>query len=157
MRRKDNQINSQKEIAELIGKCQVCRVGLAKNNQPYIVPVSFGYDGGAIYFHSAIKGKKTDYIAANNRVCFEFEHGVQIQSHEELPCKWSFSFQSVIGFGTVEELVLQEDKVKGLHCIMAQYSDKAWDFSTIPLNGLTVWKITIESMTGKQSKDYFDE
>ena len=146
MRRRDKQITGRKEIAEVIRKCQVCRVGLAKDNQPYIVPVSFGYDGRAIYFHSAIKGTKTDYIRANNRVCFEFEHGVEIQSHDDQPCNWSFSFQSVIGFGSVAEIVS-----------MAQYSDKSWNFKNIPLTEIAVWKITIESMTGKQSKDFFDE
>lgn len=157
MRRSDKQITGREEIAEVISKCQVCRVGLAKDNQPYIVPVSFGYDGRALYFHSAIKGMKTDYIRANNRVCFEFEHGVEIQSHDDQPCNWSFSFQSVIGFGSIAEIVSIKDKVKGLQVIMAQYSDKSWDFNNISLTGVAVWKITIESMTGKQSKDFFDE
>jgi len=156
MRRSDKQITDRKEIAEVITKCQVCRVGLAKENQPYIVPVSFGYDGKAIYFHSATQGAKNDYIRANNRVCFEFEHGVKIQSHDDQPCNWSFSFQSVIGFGSVAEIVSDEDKIRGLQCIMAQYSNRKWDFDNIPLTGVAVWKITIESMTGKQSKDFFD-
>lgn len=28
----------------LIRKSQICRLGLSKNNRPYIVPVSLGYD-----------------------------------------------------------------------------------------------------------------
>lgn len=155
MRRKDKQITGKNEIDGIIRKCQVCRLGLAKDNQPYIVPVAFGYDGRAIYFHSAITGAKTDYIRANNRVCFEFEHGVKIQSHDDQPCGWSFSFQSVIGFGTVAEIASLDDKMKGLQCIMAQYSEKRWDFSAIPVTGVTVWQVTVESMTGKQSKDFF--
>ena len=42
------------------------------------MPVSFGYDGAALYFHTAPKGRKIDFIEANNRVCFEFEANVAL-------------------------------------------------------------------------------
>ncbi len=93
----------------------------------------------------------------NNKVCFEFESGVEIISDEDKPCSWSFSFQSVIGFGKAEELSSREDKVKGLEYIMGQYSDKKWDFSKIPIDKICVWIINIESMTGKQSLDHVDQ
>ena len=53
--------------------------------------------------------------------------------------------------GKAEELTTVEDKIAGLTHIMRQYSDKKWDFEDIPLTGLSVWKISIDSMTGKQS------
>lgn len=157
MKRKEKEITSREKIAAVIGKCQVCRIGLAKDNMPYIVPVSFGFDDSSIYFHSAKEGMKTEYITANNQVCFEFEHGVEVVGHEEKPCSWSFLFQSVIGFGQVEELMSDEEKIEGLQHVMAQYSDKEWDFSSTPLTSLSVWKITIESMTGKQSMNFVDQ
>ena len=36
---------------------------------------------------------------------------------------------------------------------MKQYFGQAWTFGDDPLQTLRVWKIDIESMTGKQSKD----
>jgi nitroimidazol reductase NimA-like FMN-containing flavoprotein (pyridoxamine 5'-phosphate oxidase superfamily) len=153
MRRKDKEITDRDDISQVIRKCQVCRIGLAMNNKPYIVPVSFGYDGSSIFFHSSGQGKKIEYIATNNEVCFEFEHGAKLVPHEEKPCDWSFSFQSVIGYGRVEELVSHEDKTEGLNQIMKQYSGQVWTFGEEALNSLRVWEIHIESMTGKQSKD----
>lgn len=153
MRRKDKEITNRDDISQVIKKCQVCRIGLAMENKPYIVPVSFGYDGNFIFFHSSRKGKKIDYIAANSAVCFEFEHGAKLVPHEQKACDWSFSFQSVIGYGRVEELVSPEDKTEGLNQIMKQYSSQAWTFGDDALNTLRVWRIDIESMTGKQSKD----
>ncbi len=97
-------------------------MGLSQDNVPYIVPVSFGYDGKVLYFHSAMDGKKMDILSINNRVCFEFESGVKVIADEDKPCSWSFSFQSVIGFGKAEELSAREDKVRGLNHIMEQYS-----------------------------------
>lgn len=157
MRRKDKQINDNNEIAAVIKKCQVCRVAMAKDNRPYIIPVSFGYDGEAIYFHTvANEGMKLEYLSANSQVCFEFEHGVEVSSSEDKPCNWSFSFQSVIGFGRVQELKSGTEKTAGLEHIMAQYTDQQWDFTGIPLKGLSVWKIGIESITGKQSLNFME-
>ena len=154
MRRSDKEIESIDEIAELIRKCQVCRIGMSRNDKPYIVPVSFGFDGDCIYFHTAIKsGLKLEYLAANTEVCFEFEHNVEVVTDDKA-CDWSFEFQSIIGFGQVEELLSDEDKATGLQQIMKQYSQKEWGFDGISLKGLSVWRIVIESMTGKQSLNF---
>jgi nitroimidazol reductase NimA-like FMN-containing flavoprotein (pyridoxamine 5'-phosphate oxidase superfamily) len=152
MRRKDREVQERELIEEIIRGCQVCRLGLAKDNAPYIVPVSFGYDGKALYFHSARQGgKKVDYIAANRAVCFEFERGVQLIPDESGPCNWTFHYQTVIGYGRVEELAGQEEKTEGLRQIVAQYSDRAWEFGDEALRTVRVWKIDIEEMTAKQS------
>lgn len=151
MRREDKAITEKRDVSEIIRQCQVCRLGMSQDNMPYIVPVSFGYHEHAIYFHSARSGKKIDMLSANNRVCFELESGVMLKQSETAPCDWSFAYKSVIGFGYAEELSNDEDKGIGLSHIMAQYSDKKWDFATIPLNRLRVFKIIIESMTAKQS------
>jgi hypothetical protein len=39
MLRKDKEIMDRKFISQTIKNCQVCRLGLAKDNSPYIVPV----------------------------------------------------------------------------------------------------------------------
>lgn len=157
MRRKEKEIQDMQQISLIIKKCRVCRLGLSQDDVPYIVPVSFGYDGKTLYFHSAKEGKKIDILSVNKNVCFEFESGVEVISNETQPCNWSFSFQTVIGFGEVQELVSAEDKIKGLKHIMAQYSAKEWSLEQLPLNGLRVWAINIESVTGKQSLDHVDQ
>jgi nitroimidazol reductase NimA-like FMN-containing flavoprotein (pyridoxamine 5'-phosphate oxidase superfamily) len=153
MRRTDKEITDQTLIAQIVEKAQVCRLGLAKDNIPYVLPVSFGYDGKAIYFHTAKEGRKIDFMAANDRVCMEFEHGVQLLRHDTNPCRWSFSFQSVIGYGTVQELTEPSGKRDGLNKMMKHYSGREWPFTREDLEAIRVWKIGIESLTGKQSKD----
>jgi nitroimidazol reductase NimA-like FMN-containing flavoprotein (pyridoxamine 5'-phosphate oxidase superfamily) len=152
MRRKDREITDPEIISRIIRKCQVCRLGLAKDNMPYIVPVSFGYDGTDIYFHTAGEGKKIDVITANNAVCFEFEHGVQLAPDEGNPCQWTFYYQSVIGNGRVQELVDSRERIEGLNQIMQHYSGQEWPLSETQLKGIRVWKIKVETITGKQSK-----
>jgi nitroimidazol reductase NimA-like FMN-containing flavoprotein (pyridoxamine 5'-phosphate oxidase superfamily) len=155
MRRADKEITDRDLISEIINSSQVCRLGLAKDNIPYLLPVSFGYDGKAIYFHTAREGRKIEFMNANNRVCFECEHGVRLVTDESSPCKWTFSFQSVIGYGTVRELTDPAERVDGLTQIVRHYSAREWAMSGENLEAIRVWKIAIESLSGKQSKDKF--
>jgi nitroimidazol reductase NimA-like FMN-containing flavoprotein (pyridoxamine 5'-phosphate oxidase superfamily) len=153
MRRKDKEIQSKDLIEQVIVKAQVCRLGLCQDNMPYIVPVSFGYDGVSIYFHTATEGMKLDYIAANKKICFELEHDVRVIPDQNEACKWSFSFYSVIGFGRVEEIVDPQRKVYAFNQIMQHYSDREWNFNENLVEKVRLWRISIEQISGKQSKD----
>jgi hypothetical protein len=156
LRRKDKELTDREVIDRIIEACDICRLALAKNNVPYLVPVSFGYDGGAIYFHTALVGRKLEFIAANPAVCFEFEHNVALKSHPTDPCDWTFSYQCVIGYGMVSELVEAEEKTLGLKQVMRQYDpQRDWSFTPASMAAIRVWKIEIESLSGKQSKDMF--
>lgn len=151
MRRADREIESREEIDEIIRGSDVCRIALAMDNMPYIVPVSFGYDGESIYLHTAREGKKISYFKNNNNICFEFERSVKLFIDPENACKWSFSYESVIGFGKIYELESLERREIGLNKIMHQYSGKEWVFGEDKLKNIRVWKIEITSMTGKRS------
>jgi nitroimidazol reductase NimA-like FMN-containing flavoprotein (pyridoxamine 5'-phosphate oxidase superfamily) len=58
MRRKDEAIVEFAEIEQIVRKSLVCRLALAEEDQPYIVPLSFGFKNSTLYFHSAPKGRK---------------------------------------------------------------------------------------------------
>ena len=68
MRRKDKEITDITETENIIRNSLVCRLALSWEDKPYIVPISFGYDGACIYFHSAVSGKKIDYMTKNQNV-----------------------------------------------------------------------------------------
>ncbi len=68
MRRGDKEIKDMKEIEEIIREAKVCRLAFSVDNMPYIVPLSFGYEKGIFYFHSALVGKKIDMVKKNDRV-----------------------------------------------------------------------------------------
>lgn len=152
MRRTDKEIADRRQIDDIIRGSLVCRVATAKDNTPYVVPMSFGYDGVAIYFHTAPAGKKTEHFEANPQVCFEFERNVELRRDQQTACKWSFDFESVIGYGTISELAEPAQKENALNEIMRQYSGSTWPFESASVAKVRVWNITITSMTGKQSK-----
>ncbi|MDD2737057.1 MAG: pyridoxamine 5'-phosphate oxidase family protein [Desulfuromonadaceae bacterium] len=153
MRRVDKEIKDQAVINRIISNSQVCRLGLSRDNVPYVIPVSFGYDGAAFYIHTAHAGRKIEFFEANPVVCLEFEHAVTLKSHESEPCSWSFSFQSVVGYGIISELTDPAEINTALRVIMKQYSPGEWSFSEAGIAGVRVWKIAVESLSGKQSKD----
>lgn len=153
MRRTDKEITDRSIMGQVIQQCQVCRLGLAYENTPYVLPVSFGYDDETLYFHTAREGRKIEFLTANPNVCVEFEHDVRLVPHDTSPCKWTFSFQSVIGYGRVQELTDPANKVAGLNQIMRHYSGREWPMDGENLDAIRVWKVAIENLTGKQSKD----
>lgn len=130
----------------------VCRLAMARNNLPYLVPLSFGYDGAALYFHTAREGKKIEHFLANQQVCFEFERDVEVHSHPDAACKWSLNYESVIGYGTISELLAPAAREHALNEIMRQYSGKDWSFEPTSFSTVRLWKLTISSLSGKRSQ-----
>ena len=152
MRRKDREITDREGIDEIIRGSEVCRLGLSVADSPYVVPVSFGYDGGAVYLHTAREGKKIEYFEANNRACFEFERNVRVAMDSHSACEWSFSYESVIGYGRIRELITPEEKEYGMSQIAQQYSGGPGQFDAVALARTRLWKISIDSITGKRSR-----
>jgi len=151
MRRSDREITSRSEIDEIIRGCEVCHLAMAVDGEPYVVPISFGYDGEAVYLHTAREGKKIEFITANPRVCVQFERDVGLVASEAAACDWTFSFESVIGIGVAEELLEQEPKKYGLNQIMRQYSGREWQMDIQSVSRTRVWRVVIETLTGKRS------
>ncbi len=152
MRRTDKQIINKADIEQIIKNSLVCRLALSKDNIPYLVPVSFGYDGKCLYVHTAKEGKKIDFIKANNLVCFEFDINVKTVEHESIACKWSTSYQSVIGYGKMTEITDFNEAAYALNQIMLQYSGNDWEMTEKMLSTVKMWKIEIDEMSGKQSE-----
>jgi nitroimidazol reductase NimA-like FMN-containing flavoprotein (pyridoxamine 5'-phosphate oxidase superfamily) len=155
MRRKDREITDRTEIDALLGRAKVCRVAFAVNDEPYVVPLSHGYDpeANALFFHTAREGKKIDCIEANPRVCFEVEGRVEVKEGDERACSWSVRYESVIGFGTISELVSPEEKDRALACVAEQQAGRSmkWATDEKAVSGTRVWRLDIEAMTAKRS------
>jgi hypothetical protein len=151
MRRKNKEITDRSEIEEIIGKSAVCRLAVSKDNVPYIIPISFGFDGSNLYLHTAVEGRKIDFWSSNPIVCFEFDSDINTISDEKTACKWTTSFRSVVGYGKISELSTENDKFYALNQIMLHYSGRQWEFSTKDLKGVKLWKIEISELSGKKS------
>lgn len=151
MRRKEKKINDPELLSQIIRKGVICRLGINDGEKPYIVPVNYGYDGKFIYFHSAVEGKKIDLIKQNNLVCFEIESDLELVKGEKA-CNWTMNFCSIIGYGRIDFLESESDKINGLNTIMAQYAgSKEWEYNQKAIFKTAVLRISIEEISGKMS------
>jgi len=66
---------SEKECLDTISRASVGRLGCSFNDQPYVVPIYFAYDGKWIFVFSTY-GKKIEWMRANPKVCVEIEEKV---------------------------------------------------------------------------------
>ena len=151
MRKSQREITDRAEIDAIIRHSQVCRLGLTDGDEPYVVPLSFGYDGEALYFHCAKEGRKLDILRKNNRVCFEFDIVEGIIKNTQA-CGWGMRYRSVIGVGTAHLVEKNDEKIKGLAVIMNQYADGRFIFPDDAVARTAVIKLIIESVSGKQRK-----
>lgn len=149
MRRNDREITDIIEIESILNGATVCRIGLADGDEPYVIPVCFGYLPGKIYFHSSVSGKKITIIKKNPRVCFEVDECNAIIQNE-VPCAWGMRYRSVIGFGRAFLLADNNEKKKGLSCILRHYGGSLYEFSDDEIKTVCIIRIDIDSMTGKK-------
>ena len=152
MRRKDKLVTDKKILHEVIEKAEVCRLGLVDGLTPYIVPLSFVFDGTHIYVHSATEGRKVDILRKNNRVCVEFEQHVALLKGKNA-CNYGFRYLTVICHGTAEPVHDVDEKRSALNQLMKHYEPEwsPYQFSEQELSSVLVFKITVEGMTGKVS------
>ncbi len=154
MRRIDKEITDENVINDMMTKSRICRLGFVDNGEAYIVPVNFAYSEGVIYVHSAHSGKKMDILKQNKRVSFEIEYYTEIIEGER-PCDWTVKYRSAMGKGSV---IIENDataKKAGLDLIMRKYGAKGeLVYDEAVLARMTLLKLTVESVAGKQSGDW---
>jgi nitroimidazol reductase NimA-like FMN-containing flavoprotein (pyridoxamine 5'-phosphate oxidase superfamily) len=155
MRRKEREITSIEDRLAIIARCRVCRLGLSENDNPYVVPLNYGYSFEAnvltLYFHGAGEGRKSDIIRKNNRACFEIDCDGELREGTTA-CNYGYSFKSVIGFGVVTVSESPEEKNFGLKRIMKHQTgrDMERDFTEAELKTVTVYRMEVREFTGKR-------
>ncbi len=69
LRREDRAITDPEHIERLLREGRFATFALARDNEPYCVTLSYGYDaeGQRFYFHVAHEGQKVEWIAGESR------------------------------------------------------------------------------------------
>jgi len=154
MRRSDREIKDPAEIIKIIDKCEVCRLALAEDDMPYIIPLNYGYQytNGklTLYFHGAKEGKKLDIITKNPRACFEVDCSHKLVEAEDA---WNYTmeYESVIGTGEISLCTEKSEKLDALQHLMHKYApDKEFHLSDHVLESVMVFKLDVAEFTGKR-------
>ena len=159
MRRKDREIRDMDRIMKILSRETVCSVAFHDEPCPYLIPMNYGavMENGVItlYFHGASEGTKLELLQKNPQVSFSVVSGADVRLVCDEPCRSACGFESVCGSG-LAEIAKPSEKKKGLTALMNQIGrphGKTFDGQVFPdaaVNGITVWKITVDRITGKR-------
>jgi uncharacterized protein len=153
MRRKDREIADDNEIREIIDKAQICRIALSDGEFPYIVPMNFGVEWNnpiKLYFHCANAGRKLEIIRKNNNVCFQADIYAELILND-IACKCTINYHSVIAFGTIQIITNPIEKIKGLNILMSHYSSaEKFNYEDKIFEMTTVLEMTVNKISGKK-------
>lgn len=83
---------TETECRQVLARASFGRLACARDEQPYVVPISLALDGSCLYGFTT-SGQKIEWMRSNPKVCFETD---EVVSESE----WT----SVVVFGRYEEL-----------------------------------------------------
>lgn len=150
MRRSDREIKNFNDIEAFLKECTTCRLAMIDGDEPYIVPLNFGYNDRTVYLHGAKVGKKLDILRKQQRVCLEWDREDAIVKDKEEPCRWGMKYKSVIAWGNAEILCRDEEKIEGLKVLMKQFiPGKEWDFNPTIVKNTAVIRVSLDRISGK--------
>lgn len=153
MRRSDRAVTEPEEIVDILSRCQVLHLAIPGENAPYLLPVSFGMepDGMTFYIHGAMAGRKYDLLARDNHVGFELDctHGLVL---DEKNHSCSVNYESVMGWGIVDELTEEGEKRHALERIMRHYHAEDFPYDTAPIRGTRILRLQVRERTAKRRK-----
>ena len=140
---------SNREIMDVLSNNFLGRLACYADGKSYIVPISYAYDGDYIYARS-FEGMKLNMMRKNPNVCLQVD---KIESMSD--------WQSVIIWGTFEELTDNDEREKGLKILLSKInpnvsietlkSTPEWPFPTNDperIDGI-VFRIHITETTGR--------
>ena len=152
MTKRERQVTDPQQIREILDTAQVVHLGLCVDNEPYVVPMNYGYtmeDGKlTLYLHSAVRGKKLDMIRANPKVFFEMDCDRK-PFEGNLPCQYGLSYSSLMGRGTAHIVEDVEEKKKAMSILMKTQTDKDFSFEDRLVSIVTVIRIDAAEYTAK--------
>jgi len=151
MRRKEKEIAEREVLEEILHKAPVCHLAMSDKDQPYVVPLNFGYHDNALYFHCAQEGRKLDILKRNNRVCFEVDVDHELV-HGVSACEWGMKGRSVVGIGKACLIDDAVGKQQALDIIMKHYgAHEPFSYKGKGFEKALIIKVEIESMSGKKT------
>lgn len=149
---REYRITDMDEILAILEKCKIVRVGLVDGDEPYVVPLNYGYtmeDGQlTLYLHGNTVGKKIDLMRKNPKVFIEMDCDVT-PFEGKMACQYGTSYSSLMGKGIAEVLEDVEDKKRGLSFFMKTQTGKDFEFTDKMVSIVSVMKINVTEYTAK--------
>ncbi|MEZ4911050.1 MAG: pyridoxamine 5'-phosphate oxidase family protein [Saprospiraceae bacterium] len=142
----------KKQIYEILDQCEICYVAFLHEGKAMVQPINFGRLNDCIYLHGSHQNRMTTSILQSVEVCLN----VTILDAMKLTRSafhHSVNYRSVNIFGTVKEMLSDEEKLRGLQSIINHFVPNRWDHCRPPtrqeLDATKVLEINITSASAK--------
>ena len=150
MRRKRQQLTQEESIAILQKATAGTLALLGDDGYPYAVPISYVYNEGKLYFHSALNGHKVDAIRKYDKASF-----CVIEQDDVQPEKYTTFFRSVIAFGRIHIVEDEKEKLEIVRLLGNRYNPNQDDALQKEIESgisrLLAIRFDIEHLTGKEA------
>ena len=153
MRRSEREITDWDTIETIIRQGKYTSIALCRDNEPYGVTLSYGYDkqSHALYFHCAHEGLKTDFVRSNASACATI---IEDNGYVQGVCV--HKFRSVVIRGKIEIMEKDDDIKRGLGALLehleenpearqAQMPTTAEGWAKV-----SVWRMSIDEVSAKE-------
>ncbi len=129
------------------------RLGTCLENEPYVVPISFVWHEGSIYFHSSADGRKYRTLVENPRVCLEVDEAEFVP--DEDPCRLHFDYRSAIAWGRARVVSEDDERLNALRRLCEKYAPGSGERlsagKVAGYDNLAVIAIDVDALTTRQN------
>ena len=152
MTRRERQVTDPERIRQILDTAKILHLGLAVDNEPYVVPMNYGYtmeDGKlTVYLHCSHRGKKLDMIRANPKVFFEMECDL-MPFEGDVACRYGLAYSSIMGRGKAEIVEDVQEKKLALALLMKAQTGMEFSFDDKLTTAVSIVKINVSEYTAK--------
>ncbi|MBY9019709.1 MAG: pyridoxamine 5'-phosphate oxidase family protein [Candidatus Lokiarchaeota archaeon] len=155
MQKKEREILDRRIISEILKNGKFSTISMCRNDEPYIVTLSYGFDEilNCLYFHSAQKGLKLEFLKENKKVC-----GTILEDLGYVKGDCSHKYRSIVYWGDMTIVENVDEKIYGFDVILKHLEDnptklaKRFFKSEETYNNTCMLKLDINLITGKASE-----
>ena len=154
MTRRERQVTDRDEIREILVKSKVVHIGMVDGDEPYVVPMNYGYtmdeDGHlTLYLHGATQGRKLDILRKNPKVFFSLECDVAPFSGD-VACRYGMAYRSLMGKGTAVFVEDPAEKIAAMVELMKTQTGGDFTFEEKLVKVVSVIRIEVTEYTAKK-------
>lgn len=153
--RTDRAITDREEISRIIRHGKYITIAMARDNEPYVVTMNYGYDDGthALYFHCSPEGQKMEFIRSNPDVC-----GTVIVDKGYVMNECAHEYESVVVRGTMSVVEDLQQKKHAMDMLLNHLEENP---DIVRKNSLKdegrylsvgILKLSIAEITGKKGR-----
>ncbi len=155
MTKEEREIKDKEVMKDILKKGKYIIVAMSRNNEPYLVTLSYGYDefSNVLYFHTGNKGLKLDFLRKNPAVCGTIIEDLGYQKDE---C--AHAYRSLVLWGKITIVEDLQEKKQGMEVLLHHLEEHPGPIhdrtlnSNASYNAVAVLKMEIDHMTGKQGQ-----